>query len=68
MNKFGSKSTLLTGLYSQMQLTDIAIKKIAARAKPFRLADGKGLALLVHPNGGKYWQFAGKGVPRYQPR
>ena len=65
MSKFGSKSGLLQGLYSQMPLTDIAIKKVAPRDKPFRLADGKGLALLVHPNGGKYWQlryrFAGKG-------
>lgn len=48
-----------------MSLTDMAIKKVSSRDKPYRLTDSKGLALLVHPNGGKYWQlryrFAGKG-------
>lgn len=48
-----------------MSLTDIAVKKASSRDKPYRLTDSKGLALLVHPNGGKYWQlryrFAGKG-------
>ncbi len=48
-----------------MPLTDIAIKKALSRDKPYRLSDSKGLALLIHPNGGKYWQlryrFADKG-------
>jgi integrase len=48
-----------------MSLTDLAVKKSSPRDKPYRIADSKGLALLVHPNGGKYWQlryrFAGKG-------
>lgn len=50
---------------THMPLTDLAIKKAASRDKPYRLSDSKGLALLVHPNGGKYWQlryrFADKG-------
>lgn len=40
-----------------MRLTDIAIRRVKLKTKPFRLADGKGLALLVKPNGAKYWQF-----------
>lgn len=48
-----------------MPLTNLAIKKAASHDKPYRLSDSKGLALLVHPNGGKYWQlryrFANKG-------
>jgi integrase len=48
-----------------MPLTDIAVKKIVSKEKQFRVADGKGLALLVHPNGSKYWQlryrYGGKG-------
>lgn len=48
-----------------MALTDIAIRRLAAREKPYRIADSKGLALLVHSNGSKYWQyryrFNGKG-------
>lgn len=40
-----------------MRLTDIAIRRVKLKNKPFRLADGKGLALLVKPNGAKYWQF-----------
>lgn len=45
-------------------LTDTAIKKATASAKPYRLTDGRGLHLLVRPNGSKLWQlryrFAGK--------
>ena len=47
-----------------MPLTEIAIKKIEATDKPFKLSDGGGLFLLVQPNGAKYWRlkyrFAGK--------
>ena len=45
-------------------LTDIAIKKSKPGAKPIKLADERGLYLLLHPNGGRYWRlkyrFAGK--------
>jgi len=41
-----------------MPLSDIAVKKTKATNKPQKLSDGGGLYLLVHPNGGKYWQMA----------
>lgn len=40
-----------------MKLTDIAIKKAKPKDKPYKLTDGDGLFLLVHPNGGRYWRF-----------
>jgi integrase len=47
-----------------MQLSDIAVRKAAPRERPYKLADGGGLHLLVRPNGGKYWRlkfrYAGK--------
>lgn len=45
-------------------LTDLTIKKLSPKEKPFRVSDEKGLVLQVHPNGSKYWQvryrFRGK--------
>lgn len=41
-----------------MRLTDIAVKNAKSSAKPTKISDGKGLYLLVHPNGSKYWQAA----------
>jgi len=45
-------------------LTDFKIRQAKSRPKVYKLTDGRGLHLLVHPNGGKYWQvryrFAGK--------
>lgn len=41
-----------------MKLNDIAIKKAKPEAKPRKLSDGYGLYVLIHPNGGKYWQLA----------
>ncbi len=47
-----------------MALTDFAIRKAKAQEKPFKLADGGGLHLLVQANGSKLWRlkyrFAGK--------
>ncbi|MEI7455863.1 MAG: integrase arm-type DNA-binding domain-containing protein [Nitrosomonadales bacterium] len=47
-----------------MKLNDMAVKKAKPEAKPRKLSDGGGLYVLIHPNGGKYWQlayrFAGK--------
>lgn len=47
-----------------MPLTDLKIRNAKPRAKPYKLSDGGGLFLLVHPNGGKYWRlkyrFAGR--------
>ncbi len=41
-----------------MRLTDIAVKNAKPSEKPTKISDGKGLYLLVHPNGSKYWQAA----------
>ena len=47
-----------------MALSDLSIKKAKPEAKQRKLSDGGGLYILIHPNGGKYWQlgyrFAGK--------
>lgn len=47
-----------------MPLSDTAIRKAKPQAKPFKLADGGGLYLLVQPSGSKWWRykyrFAGK--------
>ncbi|MBQ0759449.1 MAG: tyrosine-type recombinase/integrase [Zhongshania sp.] len=40
-----------------MPLTDLEIRNAAPREKPYKLTDGVGLYLLVHPNGSKYWQL-----------
>jgi integrase len=40
-----------------MPLTNIAARKAAPRAKPFKLADGGGLYLEVMPTGAKYWRM-----------
>lgn len=47
-----------------LALTDLAIKKAAARPKEWKLSDEKGLYVLVKPSGSKLWRwkyrFAGK--------
>ena len=40
-----------------MPLTDITIRNIKPREKPYKLADEKGLFLLITPAGGKWWRF-----------
>ena len=40
-----------------MALSDTQIKNTRARDKQFKLADGKGLYLLVTPSGGKLWRY-----------
>ena len=40
-----------------MALTDTKIRKIKAKEKAYKLADEKGLFLLIKPNGAKYWRF-----------
>jgi integrase len=46
------------------RLTDIQVKNTKPKEKPFRVAAGRGLFLLVKPDGSKYWvmryQFEGK--------
>jgi hypothetical protein len=43
-----------------MALTELAVKKAKPLEKQQKLSDGGGLYLLIHPNGGKYWQMAVK--------
>ena len=38
-------------------LTDIAIRNYKAKVKPYKVADGKGLFLLVKPDSSKFWLF-----------
>lgn len=40
-----------------MGLTDTAIRRSHPTEKPYKLADGKGLYLLVNPSGGKLWRW-----------
>lgn len=39
------------------KLTTTVIRNAKPQAKPYRLQAGRGLCLLVHPNGSKYWQY-----------
>ena len=39
------------------KLTDIAIRKAKPEAKPYKITDGGGMYLLVHPTGSKYWRL-----------
>jgi len=40
-----------------MGLTAFAIERAKPQSKPFKLADGDGLHLLVTPSGGKLWRY-----------
>ncbi len=39
------------------KLTDMVIKKAKPEDKPYKIADGGGMYLLIHPTGSKYWRF-----------
>ena len=39
-----------------MPLRETEIRKATSMAKPYKLADGEGLYLLVQPNGAKIWR------------
>lgn len=39
-----------------MALTNIAAKNAQPQSKPYKLYDERGLFLLIHPNGSKYWR------------
>ena len=49
---------------TEKKLDDLTIKRAEVRAAPYKMTDGKGLFVFVHPNGSKYWRyryrFAGK--------
>lgn len=40
-----------------MSLTDIAIRNAKPREKAYKLGDGRGLYLLLEPNGSKLWRL-----------
>jgi integrase len=40
-----------------MSLSDAKARNAKARPKPYKIADGEGLFLLVTPAGGKYWRL-----------
>lgn len=40
-----------------MPLTDLALRKAAAKPSPYKLSDGAGLYLLVRPDGARYWRL-----------
>jgi integrase len=40
-----------------MSLSDTAVRAAKPRQKPYKLTDEKGLYLLVHPRGGRYWRL-----------
>ena len=41
----------------KLALTDLVVKKAAPTEKVRKMADGQGLYLEIHPNGGKYWRY-----------
>lgn len=46
-----------TGIEAVPPLTDAAIRRVHNPQKQIKLSDEKGLYLLLHPNGGKYWRL-----------
>lgn len=40
-----------------MRLTEVQARNATSREKPYKLADGGGLFLLVRPDGARYWRF-----------
>jgi hypothetical protein len=40
-----------------MPLSDTTCKNVKPKEKPYKLADEKGMYLLVNPNGSKYFRF-----------
>lgn len=40
-----------------MALTDVKVRSAKPTEKPYKLTDGEGIHLMVHPNGSKYWRL-----------
>lgn len=40
-----------------MALTDLKVRTAKPADKQYKLTDGGGMHLLVHPNGSKYWRL-----------
>ena len=48
---------MATACMARDQLSDAKIRHAKRAAKPYKLHDGAGLFLLVHPNGSRYWRL-----------
>lgn len=48
----------------QLALTDTKVRSLKNRAKQYKVADGRGLFLVVSPTGSKYWRFRYRFVDR----
>ncbi|RZO79709.1 MAG: DUF4102 domain-containing protein [OM182 bacterium] len=40
-----------------MKLSAVKVKSAKLSERPYKLADGAGMYLLVHPTGSKYWRL-----------
>lgn len=40
-----------------MDLSDVEVLPTKPEAKAYKLTDGDGMVLLVHPNGSRYWRM-----------
>ncbi|MCL6327482.1 tyrosine-type recombinase/integrase [Pectobacterium polaris] len=40
-----------------MPLTDVKVRSAKSEDKAYKLTDGEGMHLMVHPNGSKYWRL-----------
>ena len=40
-----------------MPLSDVAIRNLKSREKPFKATDSHGLYLLINPTGSRLWRF-----------
>lgn len=51
------------------KLTHREVEALKPKSKPYKVSDGKGLYLIVNPNGSKWWRFSyrfGEGAGRKQ--
>lgn len=51
------------------KLTHRQVEALKPKSKPYKISDGKGLYLIVNPNGSKWWRFSyrfGEGADRKQ--
>ena len=40
-----------------MPLTNLRVEKAKPKEKPYKLTDERGMYLLIHPKGGKWWRL-----------
>jgi hypothetical protein len=40
-----------------MALSEVALKSLKPKTRLYRVSDGAGLCIEVHPNGRKHWRF-----------